>query len=274
MSLAILAEPLNHICSEIPGRLNIFTTGTDMIIVNADDWGRSRDDTNATQSCYEAGRITSVSAMVFMDDSERAADLAKEMGMDVGLHLNLSQRFSGTCRDSSLLRRHERITSFLTRSRYAVVLYNPALRQDFDYAYQAQLAEFHRLYGARPSHVDGHQHKHLCANMLFDKVIPKGEKVRRNLSFYYGEKGVVNRMCRDLVDHWLSLRYRLTDYFFDLPLPEDLPGIAALSTGGAVEIMAHPVRTDEYAFLMSDQYLKTLLRHETGTHSSLPHKEG
>jgi chitin disaccharide deacetylase len=245
-----------------------------MIIVNADDWGRSPKETNAAQSCYEAGRITSVSAMVFMDDSERAADLAKEMGMDVGLHLNLSQRFSGMCRDSSLLRRHERITSFLTRSRYAVLLYNPALRQDFDYAYQAQLAEFHRLYGTPPSHVDGHQHKHLCANMLFDKVMPKGEKVRRNLSFQDGEIGLVNRMYRDLVDHWLSRRYRLTDFFYCLPLPEQLAGVAALSTGGTVEIMAHPVRTDEYAFLMSDQYLKTLLRHETGTYSSLPQKEG
>ena len=33
-------------------------------------------------------------AMVFMADSERAADLAKENGLDVRLHLNFTDRFT------------------------------------------------------------------------------------------------------------------------------------------------------------------------------------
>jgi len=32
--------------------------------------------------------------MVFMEDSERAADLAKEYSMEVGLHLNFTQEFA------------------------------------------------------------------------------------------------------------------------------------------------------------------------------------
>ena len=47
-----------------------------MLIINADDFGRSVGETNAALECYIAGRITSVSAMVFMADSERAAELA------------------------------------------------------------------------------------------------------------------------------------------------------------------------------------------------------
>jgi hypothetical protein len=35
--------------------------------------GRSSAKTDAALECYKHGRITSVSAMVFMDDSERAA---------------------------------------------------------------------------------------------------------------------------------------------------------------------------------------------------------
>lgn len=58
-----------------------------MIIVNADDWGRSRSETDAALFCYRKGRITSVSAMVFMEDSDRAADLAKDEGIDVGVAL-------------------------------------------------------------------------------------------------------------------------------------------------------------------------------------------
>ena len=65
-----------------------------MLIINADDWGRSLAETDAALECYKAGRITSVSAMVFMGDSERAAELAKENKLDVGLHLNFTDRFT------------------------------------------------------------------------------------------------------------------------------------------------------------------------------------
>ena len=67
-----------------------------MLIINADDWGRSAAETDAALRCYKAGRVTSVSAMVFMEDSERAAELAKENELDVGLHLNFAEPFTGS----------------------------------------------------------------------------------------------------------------------------------------------------------------------------------
>ena len=66
-----------------------------MLIINADDWGRSIMETDATLRCYKVGRVTSVSAMMFMSDSERAAELARENGVDTGLHLNFSEPFTG-----------------------------------------------------------------------------------------------------------------------------------------------------------------------------------
>ena len=66
-----------------------------MLIINADVWGRSAVETDAALRCYEAGRITSVSAMVFMANSERAAELAKENQVNTGLHLNYSETFTG-----------------------------------------------------------------------------------------------------------------------------------------------------------------------------------
>jgi predicted glycoside hydrolase/deacetylase ChbG (UPF0249 family) len=48
-----------------------------VLIINADDWGRSPAETDAALDCFSNGRITSVTAMVFMADSKRAADLAK-----------------------------------------------------------------------------------------------------------------------------------------------------------------------------------------------------
>ena len=57
---------------------------------------------------------------------------------------------------------------------------------------------------------------HLCANLLLSNLIPAGMKIRRNFSFWPGEKSWLNRAYRSLVDRWLARRYRLTDYFFDL----------------------------------------------------------
>ena len=56
-----------------------------MLIVNADDFCRTRVATERAVACYKQGRITSTSARVFMEDSERAADLAGVYRMDSGL---------------------------------------------------------------------------------------------------------------------------------------------------------------------------------------------
>ena len=49
---------------------------TPILIVNADDYGWNRPTTEATLEAFRAGRITSATALMFMDDSERAAELA------------------------------------------------------------------------------------------------------------------------------------------------------------------------------------------------------
>ena len=243
-----------------------------MIIINADDWGRTRTETDAALSCYKEGRITSVSAMVFMEDSVRAADVAKDAGIDAGLHLNLSQRFTGGGYTGLQQEHHNRIVHYLTLNKYALLFYNPALRKQFRYVYQAQLEEFLRLYGRPPSHIDGHHHMHLCTNMLLDRVVPNNEKVRRNFSFWPGEKGLLNRMYRRLIDRWLDSRYFVADYLFALSQvlrTNSMMQVSELSKTATVELMTHPVNAEEYDYLMSDDYLAMLSNIENNTYSSI-----
>jgi len=243
-----------------------------MLIVNADDWGSSQAETDAALACFAKGRITSVTAMVFMADSERAAGLAKELGIDVGLHLNLDAEFTGDHCPADVREHHARIRRFLKRSKYACLFYNPRLRKSFRRVYQAQADEFQRLYGRRPSHVDGHHHMHLCANMLLDGVIPPGEKVRRSFSFWRSEKGVVNRAYRRLVDNRLAGRYHVTDFFFSLGLClrwKKLERVAELAGAANVELMTHPNVADEYAYLMSDAFLELKRNVTMGTFGML-----
>ncbi|MGE0024627.1 MAG: ChbG/HpnK family deacetylase [Hyphomicrobium sp.] len=232
-----------------------------MLIVNADDLGRSIAATDPVMSCHGKGRISSASAMVFMADSERAARLSRDAALDVGLHVNFSEEFSAASVSKSVREAHDKVRRFLKAGKYALLLFNPALTREFELVFAAQIEEFQRLYGRPPSHLDGHQHLHLATNVLVQKLMPEGAKVRRSFSFRPGEKGVVNRSYRSLVDRSLARRHRLTDYFFSLTdymTPERLTRLAALAGEADVELMVHPERPGELAFLMSDAYAEAL----------------
>ena len=229
---------------------DVFRTGA--LIVNADDWGRDVENTDRTLECIDRRTVSSVSGMVFMKDSERAAELARERGMDVGLHLNLTTEFSASNISPALVDHQERISRYLGKRRLSQVVFNPGLSNSFQYVVAAQRDEFRRLYGTQPQRIDGHHHMHLCANVRLQKLLPPATIVRRNFSFQPGEKSVWNRLYRRRVDKSLARRHALTDYFFSLPPfepRERLDRMRELSRQFIVEVETHPVKKDEYEFL-------------------------
>jgi predicted glycoside hydrolase/deacetylase ChbG (UPF0249 family) len=187
--------------------------------------------------------------------------------MDVGLHLNFTDRFTANQDPGTLGNYHSKIVRFLLGNKYSQLLYNPFLREEFAYSYEQQAGEFARLYGKTPSHIDGHHHMHLCANILLSNVIPAGMNMRRNFSFWPGEKSLLNRTYRSLVDRWLARRYQLPDYFFDLTQciqQGKLDRLATLAESSNVELMTHPVVQREEEYLMGDEFRELLQRPEVG----------
>jgi predicted glycoside hydrolase/deacetylase ChbG (UPF0249 family) len=243
-----------------------------MLIINADDLGRSIEETDAALRCFNAGRITSGSFMVLMPDSERAARLVREANLDVGLHLNFTEPFTAANCSPGLIDAQRRVARFLRRNRYAQLLYNPFLRKQFAESYRRQVAEFVRLFGEPPSHLDGHHHMHLCANVLFGRFVPVSAKMRRNFSFWPGEKSWLNRLYRRTVDGWLARRYCLTEFFFDLTFSlqhHHLDRALALAGTRSVELMTHPSLKFECEFLMSDAFLPMLRGLDIGSYRHL-----
>jgi chitin disaccharide deacetylase len=225
------------------------TTG--LLLLNADDWGRDRETTDRILDCSLRGAISSASAMVFMQDSARAAELAIHNGMETGLHLNLVTPFDAADCGSTLKEQQERLARYLMRHRLTQVVFHPGLKKAFDYVVKAQVDEYRRLYGEL-TRIDGHHHMHLSANVLRQRLLPDGTVVRRNFSFQPGEKSVWNRLYREMVDRRLARRHRLVDYFFSLPPldPTRLRRIFNLSQQFVVEVETHPVNREEYKFLM------------------------
>ena len=232
------------------------TVAGGLLIINADDWGRDGRTTRSISDCLERKTVSSVSAMVFMEDSEHAADLARERGIDTGLHLNFTTPFSAWRCPSHVAGHQLRLSRYLRRHRFAPVVFHPGLMRSFAYVVQAQLDEFRRLYGSDPERVDGHHHMHLCANALFGGLLPAGTTARRHFSFQPGEKGAWNRLYRRATNHILAQRNQVVDFFFSLsPLepPSRLRRIFSLARQFVVEVETHPVNPDEYRFLQSGE---------------------
>lgn len=240
-----------------------------MLIINADDWGSSRYTTDQILLCYKKRRLTSASAMVYMEDSERAADLARQNGLEVGLHVNFTDRYTGHKKPSGMDESQVRLSTFLRHTKYNLVFYNPFLSRDFENVFRFQYDEFIRLYGRPPAHINGHHHKHLCANVLWADLLPQNSMVRRSFSFSPGEKSRLNRFYRRLVDRSLQSRYTTTDFFFSIqPIQatERLLHILELARSCNVELMVHPHKQDEFDYLMSDRYAELISGLEVGTY--------
>lgn len=238
---------------------NSGSTGTGMLVINADDWGRDRETTDRIFECVSGGTVSSTSAMVFMEDSERAAEIARERGVDAGLHLNFTTRFSAANCPANLLEHQSHVAAYLSRRRLNQIVFHPGLAGSFEYVVAAQLDEYRRLYGMDAGRVDGHHHMHLCANVLFQGLLPRGIIVRRNFSFQAGEKSLVNRLYRKSIDYKLAKRHKLVDLLFSLPPLEShdhLERVLSLARQFVVEVETHPVNADEYRFLTTGEVLR------------------
>jgi len=247
--------------------------GRGTLIINADDWGRNVVTTDRILDCRLHGTLSSASAMVYMEDSERGAELAKQHDVDTGLHLNFTSVFDAPHCSPKLKEHQDRLGRFLLSQRYTRVLFVPMLADSFQYVVSAQLEEYERLYGYAPLRIDGHHHMHLCANVLYGNLLPAGIIARRNLSFLPGEQGLVDHTYRRWLDHVLAKRHRMTDLFFRIPPVKPISRMVemfGLADRYCVEIETHPAEDEDYEFLMEGGLTRCLGNIEVARGYNLP----
>lgn len=221
------------------------------------------------------GSVSATSGMMFMEDSVRSASVARERGIDVGLHLNFTTPFSGPAVPQAVNAHQARLRRYLRRYRLAQVIFHPGLIQSFDYVVKAQLEEYSRLFGNGPDRIDGHHHMHLCANVVMQELLPTGTLVRRNFSFQRGEKGTINRIYRQFVDGRLGRHHRMVDYLFALPPldpQERLARIFGLARTHIVELETHPVEPTEHRFLTGGEMFRRLGELRVASRFPAPHE--
>jgi chitin disaccharide deacetylase len=114
-----------------------------VLIVNADDFGRSPGINRGVIRTHEEGIVTSATMMVRWPAAADAADYCRRSALSVGLHLDLGE---WEYRDGEWRARYE-LAAARTRDAVADEI-------------ERQLERFERLIGRPPTHLDSHQHIH------------------------------------------------------------------------------------------------------------------
>jgi predicted glycoside hydrolase/deacetylase ChbG (UPF0249 family) len=243
-----------------------------MLIITADDYGKTRNATDRILECLLKKRITSISAMVFMEDSERSASLALETGAEVGFHLNFTLPYSGENIPEKLRDEQKAVFSYLTKHKIFQVIYNPLLANSFKFLFLSQQEEFIRLYGRKPEHYNGHHHMHLCTNVLAGGIIPKGTKMRGTFTFERSEKNPLNLLYRRLLKVYISRRFLSTDSFFNIGALKNVKSLRSIINRAVqenIEIGVHPEKPEEGEFIVGHEFGQLLDSVRLGRFSDL-----
>jgi hypothetical protein len=242
-----------------------------LLIVNADDWGGFREGTDAIESCFAIGAISSTTAMVHMADSHRAAELARERERPTGLHLNLTQPYDAAIVPAAVRERQLRLCAHfaaLARRRWTLSP-DPRVHRLVADGIRDQLQEFHERYEREPTHVDSHHHVHVCPDVFLSRALYTGTRVRQALSLAPGTgrrgmKGLATGLARGAKQRLLARRFLTTERFWCAGELSDGDGAvpiadaAAYAQTHAIEIMVHPSFESEIAVLRSDAWLAAL----------------
>ncbi|WP_434562446.1 ChbG/HpnK family deacetylase [Pseudomonas sp. Z4-20] len=214
------------------------------VIVNADDFGLSFSENELILRAFEAGVISSATAMANMPAFDQACELALHPLLEgrIGLHFNLSY---GSPLSHSITSR----AAFcdvsgefdLNLSRYCLRLRSKdlaAVEEELQAQWQHCLDR-----GLRPSHLDSHQHVH--------NIWPIGEAVAR----FAARQGVPMRLARNLGPN-LTTPKRIFKTLLNRRLrrlcgatadfvctPADLHH-AAPPDHGSLEVIVHPLHLD------------------------------
>jgi chitin disaccharide deacetylase len=248
-----------------------------ILIVNADDLGSTASATERILTCHREGAITSATAMVYMEDSDRAAGLAQEANVPVGLHINLTERFTARDVPRAVRDRQARIVDALGHSRTHKWLYDLRIKAEVDRSLRDQLTRFLELYGQPPTHFDSHHHLHSCPNIFLSRELPSGARIRNTMIWSRRRSGVVRR-ARQARQRLMERRLRSPSAIVCLDVlvtqhrnsPHEVARavLTALPTTSA-EVMAHPGEPAEFAFLMSEPWSRILSSRRTGSFDDL-----
>jgi predicted glycoside hydrolase/deacetylase ChbG (UPF0249 family) len=242
-----------------------------MLIVNADDFGANERTSDPVVELFGERVLSSTSALVRMRDTARAASLAGEHGIPVGLHLNLTLPFAEESIPRPARERQRRLTEIFGSESWRGGGREGPPSQLLADVIDDQLECFREIFG-EPTHLDGHHHVHTHPAVL--EHLPAELPIRPILTVpsRAGER-------RSMRERRLHRRFQGPELCFAL---EDVhpslggAGLAALEHARRqpLEVMTHPRQEREREALLSADWREALSTLTLGSYAELPHRHG
>lgn len=248
---------------------------TPLLIINADDLGLDAAPTDAILECFRSGAISSSTALVWMRDSDRAAELARRERIPTGLHLNLIEPYTAPDVPARVADTQRRVVERLRPGGLGAQLYHRAWSEDFAQCISDQLSRYRELYGAAPTHLDGHRHMHLAMNSLLSHALQPVRRCRRPVNRKPSESAGHKRFARSALSALVRLRFTTTDACFSVRSLHPRLGGSGLHEAlarahtGSVELFVHPGYHDELPLLRSDEWRAWLPAYRLGSFQDL-----
>jgi len=196
------------------------------LIVNADDFGFTRDVNDGIIEAHRRGIVTATTLMAGGAAFAHAVDLARDAPtLDVGCHLVL---VGGV----SVLPPHQALPASVSALLGAIAFHRISVYEEF----RAQVRRILDA-GIRPTHLDTHKHTH---------VLPQVAEAMARISEEFGIAWVRRPLAGPLLGWILRRRHcRMTDHFAGFRLTGRLDAAALTELirrlqPGTTELMCHP----------------------------------
>jgi len=233
------------------------------IIINADDFGISKEVNNAIMTAMDSQLCLDTTILVNFEDAEDAATLAISMNRmnHVGIHLNITEGIPLTknIRNESRFCNSEGMFHNRKLGRIALLSKSEQKAIYEELKSQVQLC---RKFGISISHADSHNHIHEEPGMLPILLrVLKDEKIPYlRLSNDIGKTSLHNKLYRNTYNYILKLkRLTATNHFGSIS--DFLNSKNTFTPGSVIELMIHPGKTeaDQILDVYSKENLSLLL---------------
>ncbi|ELW9233896.1 ChbG/HpnK family deacetylase [Proteus mirabilis] len=207
------------------------------IIINADDFGLSQTVNRAIIDCFHHNIINSTTILVNMNSTDEAIQLAKDLNLSVGIHLNLVEGCSLTSEIKCFpqIYNNEKNKFDFNIKRFSLKLnkhLSNAIKKELDY--QICYLFDNNIY---PTHLDSHQHTHTIYPIFnIVKELSKKYNLKVRIPRTTGSNSKLKKFYKKIITlNLISNKINLTNEFINYDEFKN-----GYNHKGNVEVMVHP----------------------------------